>query len=166
MGTKFRTTNAMLGLNETPIREQIASPAFPHLEELTIGVDQRGYFDGMDDNQIERLVKKWCRTLKELDIANTTDSRTVDWALIALVENEEYLKLRKLNLNGTGVSLKALTKLLNCCPTLESLNLSSCRALPRGMKRMYHNREDVAGLTKDIAEGKFDPQDAGSDDDR
>ena len=144
--TKFRTTNTMLGLNETPIREQIASPAFPHLEELTIGVDQRGYFDGMDDNQIERilkksaklrvldirgcksitdstlvrlpcwdieylqvagssictssrdglelLVKKWCRTLKELDIANTTDSRTVDWALIALVENEEYLKLR------------------------------------------------------------------------
>jgi len=216
--TKFRTTNTMLGLNETPIREQIASPAFPHLEELTIGVDQRGYFDGMDDNQIERilkksaklrvldirgcksitdstlvrlpcwdieylqvagssictssrdglelLVKKWCRTLKELDIANTTDSRTVDWALIALVENEEYLKLRKLNLNGTGVSLKALTKLLNCCPTLESLNLTSCRALPRGMKRMYHNREDVAGLTKDISEGKFDPQDAGSDDDR
>ena len=73
---------------------------------------------------------------------------------------------RKLNLNGTGVSLKALTKLLNCCPTLESLNLTSCRALPRGMKRMYHNREDVAGLAKDISEGKFDPQDAGSDDDR
>lgn len=64
------------------------------------------------------------------------------------------------------MSLKALTKLLNCCPTLESLNLTSCRALPRGMKRMYHNREDVAGLTKDIADGKFDPQDAGSDDDR
>jgi len=216
--TKFRTTNTMLGLNETPIREQIASPGFPYLEELTIGVDQRGYFDGMDDNQIERilkksaklrvldirgcksitdstlvrlpcwdieylqvagssictssrdglelLVKKWCRTLQELDIATTTDSRTVDWALIALVENEEYLKLRKLNLNGTGVSLKALTKLLNCCPTLESLNLTSCRALPRGMKRMYHNREDVAGLAKDISEGKFDPQDAGSDDDR
>lgn len=215
--TRFRTTNTMLGLNETPIREQIASPAFPHLEELTIGVDQRGYYDGMDDNQIERilkrsaklrvldirnckgisdstlvrlpcwdmeylhvagssictssrdglelLIKKWCRTLQELDIATTTDTRTVDWAIMAMVENEEYLKLRKLNLNGTGVSLKALTKLLLCCGTLESLNLTSCRALPRGMKRMYHNREDVEGLSKDIADGKFDPKDAGSDDD-
>lgn len=72
---------------------------------------------------------------------------------------------RKLNLNGTAVSLKPLTKLLNCCTTLESLNLSSCRALPRGMKRMYHSREDVASLQKDIEDGKFDPRDAGSDED-
>merc|ERR1712150_451194 len=106
----------------------------------------------------ELLVKKWCRTLVDLDIGNTTDNKTVDWAVMALVENEEYIRLRKLNLSNTGVSLKALTKLLNCCPTLESLNLTSCRALPRGMKRMYHNREDVAGLAKDISEGKFDPQ--------
>jgi len=61
--------------------------------------------------------------------------------------------------------MKALSKLLKCCETLESLNLTSCRALPRGMKRMYHNREDVEGLSKDIIEGKFDPKDAGSDDD-
>jgi len=213
----FRTNNTMLGLNEVPVREQIASPGFPCLEELTVGVDQRGYFDGMDDNQIERilkksphlrvlniqgckgisdstlvrlpcwdieylyiagcsvttssrdglelLVKKWCRSLIELDIANTTDPRTVDWAIMALVENEEYLRLRKLNLMGTGVSLKSLTKLLKTCPTLESLNLTSCRALPRGMKRMYHEKEDIQGLETDILEGKFDPKDAGSDDD-
>merc|ERR1719410_1741002 len=215
---KLRTTNTMLGLNDVPVREQMTSPGFPYLEELTIGVDQRGYFDGMDDQQIERilkksdklkvldirgckgltdstlvrlpcwdieylyvagcsvttsskdglelLVKKWCRTLVDLDIGNTTDNKTVDWAVMAFVESEEKLRLRKLNLTGTGVSLKSLTKLLSCCPTLQSLNLTSCRALPRGMKRMYHNREDVAGLTKDIADGKFDPQDAGSDDDR
>ena len=72
---------------------------------------------------------------------------------------------RKLNLSNTGVSLKSLTKLLNACTTLESLNLTSCRALPRGMKRMYHNTEDVGSLRQDINEGKFDPKDAGSDDD-
>ena len=146
MLTKFRTTNTMLGLNDSPVREQMASPGFPYLEELTIGVDQRGYFDGMDDQQIERilkksdklkvldirgckgisdstlvrlpcwdieylyvagcsvtsssrdglelLVKKWCRTLVDLDIGNTTDARTVDWAVMALVENEEYIRLR------------------------------------------------------------------------
>lgn len=144
--TKLRTTNTMLGLNEVPVREQMASPGFPFLEELTVGVDQRGYFDGMDDQQIERilkksnrlkvldirgckgindstlvrlpcwdieylyvagcsvtsssrdglelLVKKWCRTLQDLDIGNTTDNKTVDWAVMALVENEEYIRLR------------------------------------------------------------------------
>jgi F-box/leucine-rich repeat protein 6 len=207
----------MLGLNDVPVREQVMAPGFPMLEELTIGVDQRGYFDGMDDQQIERilkkssklrlldirgckgisdstlvrlpcwdieylyvagcsvtsssrdglelLVKKWCRTLIEIDIGLTSDQKTVDWAVIALVENEEDLKLRKLNLTGTAVSLKPLTKLLNCCPTLASLNLTSCRALPRGMKRMYHSRDDVQGLMKDIGDGKFDARDAGSDDD-
>lgn len=215
--TTFRTTNTMLGLNETPVREQVASPGFPFLEELTIGVDQRGYFDGMDDSQIERilkkspklrlldirgckgisdstlvrlpcwdieylyvagcsvtsssrdglelLVKKWCKTLIELDIGLTSDQKTVDWAVMALVEYEDELRLSKLNLNGTAVSLKPLTKLLNCCEMLSSLNLSSCRALPRGMKRMYHSREDVISLKKDIADGKFDPRDAGSDED-
>ena len=72
---------------------------------------------------------------------------------------------RKLNLTGTAVSLKPLTKLLNCCDTLASLNLTSCRALPRGMKRMYHSRDDVQGLIKDITDGKFDARDHGSDDD-
>jgi hypothetical protein len=61
--------------------------------------------------------------------------------------------------------MKTLTKLLAVCSTLESLNLTSCRALPRGMKRVYHDREDVEGLHKAIVEGKFDPKDAGSDDD-
>ena len=72
---------------------------------------------------------------------------------------------RKLHLTGTAVSLKPLTKLLNCCSTLECLNLTSCRALPRGMKRMYHSREDVESLRQDIEDGKFDPRDAGSDGD-
>ena len=63
------------------------------------------------------------------------------------------------------MSLKSLTKLLGACNTLESLNLTSCRALPRGMKRMYHSKEDVDGLQQDIKDGKFDPKDAGSDDD-
>lgn len=213
----FRSSNTMLGLNDVPVREQVMSPGFPMLEELTIGVDQRGYFDGMDDQQIERvlkksnnlrlldirgckgisdstlvrlpcwdieylyvagcsvtssskdglelLVRKWCKTLIELDIGLTSDQKTVDWAVMAFVESEEKLRLRKLNLTGTAVSLKPLTKLLNCCDTLASLNLTSCRALPRGMKRMYHSRDDVQGLIKDITDGKFDARDHGSDDD-
>ena len=43
---------------------------------------------------LELLVKKWCRTLVDLDIGNTTDNRTVDWAVMAFVENEDVLRLR------------------------------------------------------------------------
>ena len=75
------------------------------------------------------------------------------------------MMFRKLHLTGTAVNLKPLTKLLKVCSTLESLNLTSCRALPRGMKRMYHNREDVESLKKDIEDGKFDARDGGTDDD-
>ena len=58
---KLRVLNAnhtMLSLVETPVKEQIQSPGFPLLRELYIAVDSRGYFDGMDDGQIERILKK------------------------------------------------------------------------------------------------------------
>ena len=138
--TTLRTTNTMLTLSETSVRDQVKSPGFPLMEELTIGVDNKGYFDGMDDDQIERilkksknlklldirgckgindstlvrlpawdleylyvagcsvtssssdglelLVKKWGRTLKELDMGFTYKQRTVDWALMAFLEGE------------------------------------------------------------------------------
>lgn len=45
---------------------------------------------------------------------------------------------RVLNLCGSSVSLDPVKAVLERCPLLVSLNLSSCRALPRGMKRLYH----------------------------
>jgi len=207
--TTLRTSNTMLGLNETPVREQVAAPGFPLMEELTIGVDNRGYFDGMDDGQIERmlksskhlklldirgckgisdstlvrlpawdleylyvagcsvtsssrdglelLVKKWSKSLVELDMGLTSDQRTCDWAVMAFTEADD-LRIRKLNLMGSSISLKPLVKLLGCSETLESLNLTSCRGLPRGMKRLYGSRENVEQLRRDIQSGKFDPK--------
>ena len=58
---KLRVLNAnhtMLSLVETPVKEQIQASGFPLLRELYIAVDSRGYFDGMDDGQIERVLKK------------------------------------------------------------------------------------------------------------
>lgn len=215
--TVLRSNNTMLGLNETPVREQVAAPGFPLMEELTIGVDNRGYFDGMDDGQIERilknspklklldirgckslndstlvrlpawdleylyvagcgvctssrdglelLIKKWSNTMQELDMGLTSDQRTCDWAVMAFVESDN-LKIRKLNLMGSSISLKPLTKLLGHCSTLESLNLTSCRGLPRGMKRLYNSTKDINALHEDIKNGKFDPKnDDDSDDD-
>ena len=72
---------------------------------------------------------------------------------------------RKLNLVGTAVSLKPLTRLLKACHTLEHLNLASCRGLPRGIKRLYSNREAIVQLRNDIVDGKFNKCDDDDDDD-
>lgn len=215
---KLRIINAnhtMLSLTDTPVREQVNSPGFPNLEELHIAVDSRGYFDGMDDSQIERflaksvilrvldvrgcqhisnsclvrlkswdierlilagcsatsdscesielLVKKLSR-LTELDISLTIGERTINNAVNELAEVEEH-RIRKLNLCSTSVSLKPLTRLLKACHTLEHLNLASCRGLPRGIKRLYSNREAIVQLRNDILSGKFTNCDNDDDDD-
>lgn len=54
----------------------------------------------------------------------------------------KYLFDRILNLCGSSVSLRPVQAVVTRCPRLTSLNLSSCRALPRGMKRLYDG--DVA----------------------
>ena len=67
---KLRVLNAnhtMISLEETPIKEQIQSPGFPNLREIHIAVDSRGYFEGMDDGHIERLLKRSDK-LRLLDI--------------------------------------------------------------------------------------------------
>merc|ERR1712110_987474 len=207
---KLRILNAnhtMLSLSETPIREQINSPGFPNLDELHIAVDSRGYFDGMDDSQIERvlgkadrlrvldlrgcqqvsnsclirlkswvieklllagcnaasnssdglelMVKKWARGLKELDVSGTSGTRTINNAFEALIDAAPDTVIKKLNICSTSASLKPLTRLLKNCPTIEYLNLSSCRGLPRGMKRLYSSKDSVLQLKQDILDGKF-----------
>jgi hypothetical protein len=80
----------MLSLTETPVREQINSPGFPFLHELHIAVDSRGYFDGMDDSQIERILAK-SEHLRVLDVRgcqHVTDScliRLKSWVIVKLV---------------------------------------------------------------------------------
>lgn len=56
---------------------------------------------------------------------------------------------------GSSVTFKPIRQVLARCSHLESLNLSSCRALPRGVKRLYEAPQLVT-LRADIANGKFD----------
>ena len=67
---KLRVLNAnhtMISLTDTPIKEQIQAVGFPKLRELHIAVDSRGYFEGLDDNQMERILKR-SEDLRLLDI--------------------------------------------------------------------------------------------------
>jgi F-box and leucine-rich repeat protein 6 len=63
----LNANHTMISLCDTPIKEQIQSPGFPEMRELSVAVDSRGYFEGMDDSQIERVLKN-SEKLKLLDI--------------------------------------------------------------------------------------------------
>ncbi|XP_023934488.2 uncharacterized protein LOC112043346 [Bicyclus anynana] len=89
---------------------------------------------------LELICEKWSHSLIELDLSWASNGKVLHAAVCALAESPSS-KLRVLNLCGSSVSYEAIKKVLLRCPCLESLNLSSCRALPRGMKRLYTGKE-------------------------
>ncbi|XP_072936111.1 uncharacterized protein Fbl6 isoform X2 [Epargyreus clarus] len=89
---------------------------------------------------LELICEKWSHSLLELDLSWASAARVLDDAVSALADSPTS-KLRILNLCGSSVSLEPVKKVLLKCPHIESINLSSCRALPRGMKRLYTGKE-------------------------
>ena len=93
----------------------------------------------------------------------TLDTYAINQRMILIILIS--ISYRRLNLYSTSVSIKPLTRLLKSCHTLEYLNLASCRGLPRGIKRLYNNRDVIVQLRNDIADGKFKDCDNDDDDD-
>ncbi|XP_068628328.1 uncharacterized protein Fbl6 [Battus philenor] len=89
---------------------------------------------------LELICEKWSHSLLELDLSWASATRVLNDAIAALTDSPNS-KLRILNLCGSAVFLEQVKKVLFKCPQLESLNLSSCRGLPRGMKRLYTGKE-------------------------
>ncbi|KAJ2946468.1 hypothetical protein O0L34_g12513 [Tuta absoluta] len=89
---------------------------------------------------LELICEKWSHSLIEIDLSWASANRVLDAAVCALAESTNS-KLKVLNLCGSSVSLEPIKKILKKCLCIESLNLSSCRALPRGMKRLYTGKE-------------------------
>ncbi|XP_046398917.1 F-box/LRR-repeat protein 6 [Ischnura elegans] len=99
---------------------------------------------------LELIARKWVHSLVEVDLAWSTATDALDAAIYALADKEYQSPLRVLNLCGSSVSLGPIQALLNSCPHLCSLNLSSCRALPRGMKRLYQSAAEIDSLRASI----------------
>ncbi|KAG8318099.1 F-box/LRR-repeat protein 6 [Homalodisca vitripennis] len=95
------------------------------------------YVTRLNDSGLELIVKKWSHSLVEVDLAWSTATEPLDAAITALAEQGGSSRLRTLDLCGSSVSLEPVRAVLTKCPLLSSINLSSCRALPRGMKRLY-----------------------------
>ncbi|XP_065144928.1 F-box/LRR-repeat protein 6 isoform X1 [Paramisgurnus dabryanus] len=93
---------------------------------------------------IHMLTQKWSNTLKELDLANQPFSEEdMEIAVGHLAHGNGLHSFRSLNLSGTKITSSALRLLIGQAPSLKYLNLSSCRYLPRGLKRLYHGQEDI-----------------------
>ncbi|GLH10795.1 Uncharacterized protein GBIM_15685, partial [Gryllus bimaculatus] len=109
------------------------------------------YVTKMQESGLELIVQKWSHSLIEMDLGWCTATAPLDSAVTAFSEKGEESPLRILNLCGSSVSLEPVKAVLLRCPHLQSLNLSSCRALPRGMKRLYEGFE-VVELRKSLLE--------------
>jgi F-box/leucine-rich repeat protein 6 len=72
-----------------------------------------------------------------------------------LCEVGEDSQLRTIQLRGSAVSYKSLKSLVKSCAKLKSIDLQSCRGLPRGIKRCYLEQEFI-NLRNEIIEGKYD----------
>uniref|UniRef100_A0A8C6S974 F-box/LRR-repeat protein 6 n=1 Tax=Neogobius melanostomus TaxID=47308 RepID=A0A8C6S974_9GOBI len=128
--------------------------ALPYLECLFWG---QYYTSSVGSSSLPKtglhlLTQKWGQTLQQLDIANQLfTEEDLECAISFLSQAPDTL--RSLNLSGTRIS----PSLYNVCvlyiyrallgqTTLNYLNLSSCRYLPRGLKRTYRDQEDIQQL--------------------
>ncbi|XP_034559997.1 F-box/LRR-repeat protein 6 [Notolabrus celidotus] len=96
---------------------------------------------------LHMVTEKWSRTLQQLDIAyQLFTEEELEIAMSYLVQTTEADTLRSLNLSGTRITSPALRSVIGQMTSLDYLNISSCRYLPRGLKRIYRGQEDIRQL--------------------
>uniref|UniRef100_A0A3P8TJW5 F-box domain-containing protein n=1 Tax=Amphiprion percula TaxID=161767 RepID=A0A3P8TJW5_AMPPE len=96
---------------------------------------------------LHMVTQKWSQTLRQLDIANHPfPEEDLELAMSHLAQATEADRLHSLNLSGTKITPQALRSVIGQATALDYLNLSSCRYLPRGAKRIYRGQEDVRQL--------------------
>ncbi|XP_069077207.1 F-box/LRR-repeat protein 6 [Pleurodeles waltl] len=87
---------------------------------------------------------KWPHSLRELDLMGQGFSEEdLELAIATLASDGNIPVLRSLNLASTKITLKSVRDVILSCPLLTYLNLTSCRCLPRGMKRAYSGQQDI-----------------------
>ncbi|KAH8232985.1 hypothetical protein KR026_002506 [Drosophila bipectinata] len=95
---------------------------------------------------LELIASKWAHSLIELDLAWANVQQPIDNALRALAEKGSESPLAHLNLCGSSVSDEAVKEILTNCVNMSSINLASCRGLPRGVKRLMQGPQELHEL--------------------
>ncbi|XP_035785332.1 F-box/LRR-repeat protein 6-like [Anopheles albimanus] len=197
----LRITNSHINLSTATLQEQMESPGFPALEELSVAsladesrlfndeylqrilktstqlklLDVRGcsrlthdslirlptwdlkhlFLSGCSltrdvSSGLELIASKWAHSLIEFDLAWANATKPLDDALKALADKGSESPLNHLNLCGSSVSLEAVKEVLANCPHINSINLASCRGLPRGVKRLLQGEQEIAELRENL----------------
>ncbi|XP_062342514.1 F-box/LRR-repeat protein 6 [Osmerus eperlanus] len=97
------------------------------------------------------LTQKWSCTLQEMDLTNQLFSEDdMEISMGQLAQGPGADSLHSLNLTGTKITIPALRLIISQATALNYLNLSSCRNLPRGLKRVYRGQEDIHQLLEKL----------------
>ncbi|XP_008400658.1 F-box/LRR-repeat protein 6 isoform X2 [Poecilia reticulata] len=100
---------------------------------------------------LQLLMEKWGPTLQQLDITNQPFTEAdLQVALAFLAQVAEADTLLSLNLSGTKITAQALRPVVERMTALGYLNLSSCRNLPRGVKKIYRSQEEIQELLANL----------------
>ena len=126
------TANALENLPSSNIREL-------HIDDIC-PITRRLY---------QKFINRWRHSLEVLSLVKINCSETIRTCLLALVQGnddddhagiDKPLKpiiIRELDLESSDVEPHDLKRFLSKAKTLETINLSSCRSLPRGCKGCY-----------------------------
>ncbi|XP_051871467.1 F-box/LRR-repeat protein 6 [Pristis pectinata] len=110
----------------------------------------------------EQMALKWKHSLEELDLTGQCyKEKDLELAMGILAGTEGNHVLRSLNLAGTKVTLDAIRVVVSSSPRLSYLNLTSCRCLPRGLKRIYRGQEEIAQFVNRLLSSPGGQQSAG-----
>ncbi|KAI8779083.1 F-box/LRR-repeat protein 6-like [Biomphalaria glabrata] len=87
-------------------------------------------------------LSKWCTSLRVLDLSYNKLNEILDTGLGAYkLSNGVSYPLEVLNLSNTVVSSNVVIQMIKSCKGLVSIDLTACRELPRGTKRIFQKNE-------------------------
>ncbi|XP_061463156.1 F-box/LRR-repeat protein 6 [Rhineura floridana] len=119
----------------------------PDLEQLYLGLYCSDNHLHLPLQGSPLITWKWNHSLRELDLTGQSFREAdLEEAMAAFTQEESTRGepvLRSLNLTGTKTTLPTVSTLIASCPALSYLNLSSCRHLPRGMKKVYRGYDEI-----------------------
>ncbi|XP_074841655.1 F-box/LRR-repeat protein 6 [Carettochelys insculpta] len=130
----------------------------PDLEQLYLGLYCSTNHLVLPSEGSYLLTWKWQHSLQELDLARQSFSeRDLEHAMAAFRQGSSRAVLRSLSLIGTKVTVCTVSALIISCPDLSYLNLSSCRYLPRGMKKVYRGQEGIRQCLRKLLASAEEP---------
>lgn len=131
----------------------------PDLENLYMGLYCSPNNVGLAKEGSHLITWKWPHSLRELDLMGQGFSeQDLELAIATLASDGNIPVLSSLNLASTKVTLKSVRDVILSCPLLTYLNLTSCRCLPRGMKRAYSGQPDIQQCLQKLVCGEEEPE--------